>query len=75
MRSRYRVSTRRPPIRNSFQIFVPNGNSHEFGSDASMYVPLGIRIQRFLAAPSDHSGYCGVKGRFSAATARAFQSE
>ncbi len=46
--------------------FLPEfGAAREFqasGVEASMLVPGGSQIQRRLAAPSDHKGYCGENG-------------
>ncbi len=50
-----RVSTRIPCCANCFQTRVPTGNTHSFGSEASMTDPAGSPIQRRLSAPSDHN--------------------
>ena len=55
-----RVSIRWPPLLNSFQTFVPTGNTHSFGSVLSIFVPGGRLIQRCFDAPSDHSGTAGA---------------
>src|SRR5581483_5017522 len=66
-----RVSTRRyvpaPSFwnENSFQNFVPTGNTQRSISELSIAEPGGRKIQRDLAAPSDHSGYCGSKKSFT----------
>ena len=57
---------RRPPNENSFHSRVPGGKTKASGSRASMAAPEGSRIQRRLAAPSDHSGYCGENDRLPA---------
>ncbi len=69
-----RVSTRRPPNENSFHSRVPTGNCQASAAEASIAVPAGRRIQRRLAAPSVHSGYCGLYGRLPLATVLLSQS-
>jgi hypothetical protein len=60
-RSMKRVSTGRPACENCFHSFVPRGNTQASAFDASMKRPGGSDSQRCFSAPSDHSGYCGVK--------------
>jgi hypothetical protein len=55
-----RVSTLRPWKENSFHTFVPTGNVQTSGSEASMDVSGGRKIQRRFEAPSDQSGYWGA---------------
>jgi hypothetical protein len=57
-----RVSTRVVPLVNSFQTFVPTGNSQKSMSVVSIFVPGGSWIHRFFVAPSDHSSNCGRYG-------------
>lgn len=52
-----RVSTFFPANEKSFVSFVPTGNCHAFGSDASMLVPGGSEMVRCFSAPSVQSGY------------------
>src|SRR5262245_33231695 len=63
-----RVSTRRPPIENSFQNRIPAGNVQAAARDASITPPGGIDTQRRLVAPSDQSGYCGLNERMPGRT-------
>src|SRR5918993_2974512 len=64
----------RPPNANSFHSFVPTGNFHTSGSDPSMNRPFGMRSQRDFVAPSDQSGYWGLKERLPGATVFVAQS-
>src|SRR5215207_8798841 len=68
-----RVSARAPNA-NSFHSFVPTGNFHTSGSDPSMNRPFGMRSQRDFVAPSDQSGYWGLKERLPGATVFLAQS-
>src|SRR6478735_9065079 len=57
------VSTLRPLKENSFQNFVPTGNSHLPSSATLICEPSGSRTHRRFVAPSLHSGYCGENRR------------
>ena len=60
-----RVSSGAPFSENSFQSFVPTGNTQWSMSEVSICVPGGRRTQRRFVAPSAHRMFVGSKATAS----------